>query len=105
MNYKIVRLTPNDAYHGKFFARLEFSGPNLETGVLDLTRARRWFDANFGAGCDLNRDTWGGAGEAYWAGTPPKWAWTSAWHHYLIYVQNGAMLGWFVLAHQRPVDQ
>jgi hypothetical protein len=106
MNYKIVRLTPGAAYHGRFFARLEFGGPDLESGVLDFTNARRWFETNFGDGCDLSKVTWGGGSRADCANdTTPKWAWMSAYHDYRIYVQDGPALGWFVLSHKYPVDQ
>jgi hypothetical protein len=99
MNYKIVRLQPNHAYYGGFFARLQFGGPEYTTGVLDFTRARLWFADNFGSGCDYS-DEWWQQQEPI-----PAWAWASAYRDYRIYIRDEITLGWFVLSHSCPVDQ
>ena len=101
MKYHIVRLDARYSYSKDFKYLLEFSKAGWAgTGVIDFDRSRRWFNQTFGWSQDVETRSAVLRSQDFEASDYNfKWAYSAKYREYRIYVQDEAVLNWFVLSH------
>jgi hypothetical protein len=101
MRYHVTKLDARYSYSKDFKYMLEFSKkPWLGTGVLNFDRSRRWFNQTFGWSQDVEtRSAVLRASDFAPDDFNLKWAYSAKYREYRIYVQDDAVLNWFILSH------
>jgi hypothetical protein len=101
MRYNVTKLDARYSYSKDFKYMLEFSKDSwLGTGVLNFDRSRRWFNQTFGWSQDVEtRSAVLRSSDFEASDYNFKWAYSAKYREYRIYVQDEAVLNWFVLSH------